>query len=91
MIAINFDSKAYYVEPKFEIIREIEEELGSTSDLLARFAKDQWKVSELVTVMHIVLNYAGKTIDYVELGNSMIREGLGNYLLFVNRFLKSII
>jgi|GEM_PF-6981432 len=91
MIAINFDSKSYYVEPKFEVICEIEEELGATPELLVKFTRDQWKVSELVTLMHIILSYAGKTVDYVELGNSMMTEGLAVYLNFANKFLKSII
>lgn len=91
MISINFDGKAYYIEPKFEIVCEIEEELGASSELMSRFARDQWKVSELVTLVHIILQYAGRTVDYVDLGNSMIEAGLGSYINFANRFLRSII
>jgi len=91
MISIKFDSKSYCIEPKFEIVCEIEEELGSTPELLIKFMRDQWKVSELVTLIHIILQCAGQTVDYMELGNIMVKDGLGSYLNFANKFLKSII
>ena len=91
MTALIFNNVTYNVKPKFEIICEIEEELGAVSDLLLRFMHDDWKVSELVTIIHIALQYTGKTVDYVELGNKMITDGLSDYLNFVSSFLRSVI
>jgi len=91
MLALSFKDISYNIEPKFEVVCEIEEELGSAPELLARITSDEWSVSELVTFVHIILQYAGRSIDYMELGNSMIKEGLASYVNFANKFLNSVI
>jgi len=91
MQTIMFEGRAYKIEPNFEIVCEIEEELGAVSTLADKFVRDKWAVSELVTLVHIVLQYSGRTIDYVELGNKIVNDGVNAYLKFANQFLTSLI
>lgn len=91
MLTLTFEDRAYNIEPNFEVVCEIEEELGSTFELLGKFSRDEWYVSELVTLIHILIQSAGRTVDYVELGNSMMKDDLGNYVSFANKFLRAVI
>ncbi len=79
--------RVYTVRPDFNTVREIEDELGSLSALHDSFSCNQWKVSELVTLIHMLLQAAGKTVDFVSLGNTMIGEGLDRYLTAARSFL----
>lgn len=87
-VPLRFEDRVYAVQPDFNILREIEEELGGLPALQGRFSGDGWKVSDLVTLTHIMLQAAGKTIDYVLLGNRMVREGLDLYLPPARSFLQ---
>ena len=91
MMELSFKNRVYQIEPKFELISEIEDELGSAPELLNRLLGDKWKVSELVTVVHILLHYAGRNIDYIDLGNQIIAEGIDKYLLSVKEFLRFVV
>lgn len=91
MLTLTFEDRAYEIDSKFEIICEIEEELGAVSELVERFARDKWAISELVTIIHIILSSVGRNVDYVELGNKILKEGVSAYLKFIKRFLTELI
>jgi len=91
MLTLTFEDRAYKVEPKFEMVCEIEDELGSLIELNNKFSRDSWSVCELVTIVHIVLQYCGRSVDYMELGNKILEDGIGTYLAFANKFLNSLI
>ncbi len=75
-IVFNFEDKVYKVNPSFDLICEIEDELGGASELLEEFSTKKWSVSDLTVLTHILLQAADKTVDFVELGDAMIKEGL---------------
>ena len=88
---LQFRNKVYIVRPDLRLVQEIENELGSLVELLEGFSGRTWKVSELVTVIHMMLAAAGETVDYFFLGNLMLREGLGRYLSAALLFLQSVL
>lgn len=88
---LRFNNKIYVIHPDFLLVREIEEELGSLSLLLERFSRTSWEISELVTLTHMMLHAAGETVDYLALGNRMLKDGLQSYLLFAQSFLRLVI
>jgi hypothetical protein len=86
-VQIRFDSKIYSIVPEITIIADIEDELFGVALLLHKFSHQEWKVSELVTVVQMLLQSAGQTVDYRLLGNWIIAEGLEPYLVAVIDFL----
>lgn len=82
-VMFSFDNRDYVLTPGFALVREIEEELGGISLLRGRFLQNRWEVSELVTLMQMMLQAAGETVDYDVLGGRMLEEGMGRYLVAV--------
>ena len=72
-IPLRFKNRVYLINPDFGLVREIEHELGSAVQLLERLSRQDWKISELVTLTHMMLQAAGETVDYLFLGNQMLR------------------
>lgn len=87
-IPLRFQNKVYIIRPDLRLVQEVENELGSLVSLRESFSCQSWKVSELVTLTHILLQAAGETVDYFILGNSMLKEGLERYLSTVLLFLQ---
>lgn len=90
-IPLRFKNKVYAVQPDFALVREIERELGSAAILHERFSGMSWEISDLVTLTHMMLQAAGETVDYLSLGNLMLREGLRHYLSAVQSFLRLVV
>ena len=74
-INFSFDGRVYKLVPDFNLICEVEEELGGVPELLERFIKKKWQARELTVLMHILLYKAGRNIDFIELGNKLLKEG----------------
>jgi hypothetical protein len=85
---LRFKEKVYTIIPDFRLMREIEHELGSLAKLHERFSQMSWEISDLVTLTHMMLQAAGETVDYLHLGNSMLKEGLRHYLSSAQSFLQ---
>lgn len=81
----------YKVTPDFALICDIEDELGGIAGLAARFSKGEWKISELVTLIHMLLQAAGRTDDYKELGDAILSEGVESHVVSVSRFFSVIL
>jgi hypothetical protein len=90
--SITIDERVYRIVPDMRIVCEIEDEMGEgVAALSARFLHRQWKVSELVTLIHMMLHVGGKTFDYRVLGNRMIEDGLEKYTHYALHFLNLIL
>lgn len=76
---VAFDGHDYPVYVDMSLICEIEQEIGSLKNLQFRLQNGFWKVTEIVTLMHILLASCGRTVDYMELGDRILREGVGLY------------
>jgi hypothetical protein len=85
---LRFKGKIYTINPDFKLMREIEHELGSLAKLQERFSQMSWEISDLVTLTHMMLQSAGETVDYLHLGNLMLKEGLRCYLSSAQSFLQ---
>lgn len=83
--------KPYEIRPDFALVREVERELGSIPALAQRFAQMDWMVADLVTLTQMMLQSAGETVDYVTLGDAMLKGGLNQYLRAAQHFLHSVI
>lgn len=90
-ISLRFENRVFSVAPDFTLVREIENELGSISTLQESFSRTGWLVSDLVVLMQMLLHAAGKTVDYIMLGNAMLREGLAHYLAAAQVFLDMVL
>lgn len=84
---ILFENRLYTVVPSLRLVREIEEELGGIPALVTRFAAGTWTVTELVTLIHMMLHAAGKTVDWAVLGDVILKEGTAAYLRAARMFL----
>src|SRR4051812_29766716 len=90
-IPLHFEQRVFTLTPDFMLVREIERELGSIAALKENFNCGGWLVSDLVVLMQMLLQAAGKTVDYVRLGNAMLKEGLLQYLAAAQVFLDMVL
>jgi hypothetical protein len=90
-LPLRFDSRVYTIVPNFTLIREIERELGGIAALKENFSRGSWLVTDLVALMQMLLQAAGKTVDYILLGNAMLKEGLLQYLAAAQVFLDMVL
>jgi hypothetical protein len=90
-IPLRFENRLFVIKPDFSLVREIENELGSISTLRENFLRNGWLVSDLVTLVQMLLQAAGRSVDYLLLGNAMLCEGLMDYLAAVQVFLDMVL
>jgi hypothetical protein len=90
-LPLRHENRFFLVRPDFLLVREIEGELGGLAALRERFLCNGWRVSDLVTLMQILLQAAGNTVDYVSLGDEMLRAGLPPYLAAAQAFLDIVL
>ena len=90
-VPIRLENRVFIVTPDFALVREIESELGSIAALQENFSRNGWLVCDLVALMQMLLQAAGKTVDYIILGNAMLREGLAHYLAAAQVFIDLVL
>jgi len=90
-IPLRFENRLFVVKPDFSLVREIENELGSISALRENFSRNGWLVSDLVALVQMFLQAAGRPVDFILLGNAMLREGLSHYLAAAQVFLDMVL
>ena len=90
-IPLRFKNRVYIICPDFRFVHEIEDELGGIPALQERMSQKDWKISELVALIHMMLQTAGETVDYLLLGNLMLKEGLDRYLAAARSFLQLVL
>jgi hypothetical protein len=90
-IQLCFMNRIHNIYPDFNLVREIEGELDSLKALQARLAGQSWGVAELVTLIHMLLSSAGESVDYLQLGNLMLKEGLSRYHAAALSFLQLVL
>ena len=90
-VPLRWENRVYAVVPDIRLVEEVEGELGGIAELEERFLCNRWEVSELVTLVQMMLQAAGRTVDYAQLGNRMLTEGLGHYLPAASTFLQRVL
>lgn len=88
---ISFDGRIYRVRPTPGLVREIEEELGGIPALAEGFAGTGWTAGALVALVQMMLQAAGRTVDYDALLMHMLEAGLGVFALRAAGFLNLIL
>jgi hypothetical protein len=68
--------RVFRVRPQMRLVTAIEDEMEGIAPLARRFERGQWTVCELVAVVHMMIESCGTTMDYHELGDAMMAEGL---------------
>lgn len=89
-ISLRFDGRLYSFSPHFPLLCELEEELGSLLLLRERLDNNAWTLSELAVLLHIILQNCGRNVDYMELGEQILKEGAAEYLNFTKGFLDAV-
>lgn len=89
-VPLNYERRVYRIKPDIQLVCEIEDELGGIPRLLEDFSSNAWRLSDLVTLVHMMLASAGKQTDYVALGNKILEEGAEKYLQAALRLLQDI-
>lgn len=84
---ITYQNRVYKISPGAVIAAEIEEEIAPIPDLAARFANGKWCVRELMILIHMMLESAGRSTDFMALGEQMVADGLGPYRAAAAKFL----
>jgi Phage tail tube protein, GTA-gp10 len=77
---ITHDGRMYKIAPAARTVFEIEEALGGICALAARLDRGDWTAGELVTLQHILLQCAGRDVDYMVLAEAMIARGLKKHV-----------
>lgn len=90
-IAIPYDNRLYKVEGDMMLVLEVEEELGPLPLLREKFMTGRWAVTDLVSLMHILLSRTGRSIDFCALGTHMLEQGLGRYHKIAEGWLQSML
>lgn len=78
-MTIPFFNRLHPVALDMRMICDIERELGALPALGLRLEQETWTISELVALMQILLQAAGVNADFMELGDDMLKTGLGTY------------
>ena len=86
-VAIAFDNRVYRISPGMRLVCEIEDELGPLPLLHERLATDMFSLSELVALTQMLLQAAGRMVDYIELGDRMLQEGIAAHALAARKFI----
>ena len=74
-----FGGRTFHVAPDIDLVLEIEDELGGLPGLFERFKGNDWKASEAISIIHMMLHHCGQKIDWQELGKQLLSEGIGRY------------
>lgn len=90
-LPLRYGNRLFLVRPDFLLVREVEDELGSLPALQEKFSHNRWCVADLVTLTQMLLQAVGQTVDYVLLGNTMLREGLQHYLAAAQVFFDMVL
>lgn len=86
-VEICYGERPYRVKADMRLIAEIEGELGGIPALKKRFSGSGWTVTELALLTQMLLQAAGRTVDFIELGDAMLKDGLAGYLGAAREFL----
>lgn len=75
VVALTYQGCAYLIEPDIMTWLEIEDETGSLNALRTRLTAGDWRFSELLTVVQMLLAAAGCACDYRCLGDEIAAHG----------------
>lgn len=73
---IRIGQMRYAVKPDMHLLLQIEQELGALPQLALAFRTGRWHVGDLVSLLHMILQHSGKTLDYLTLGNLVLSAGI---------------
>lgn len=90
-INLTYAERCFIVQPDMRLVAEIEGELGGMPALKQKFDTDGWTVTELVALVQMLLQQAGKAVDFIELGDRMLKDGLLRYVRVVQNFLREAV
>ena len=89
-IGFHYAGRHLSVAPDMRLVFEIESELGAMAMLRQKFLSCAWKVTDLVALMHMLLESAGVATDYMDLGDEMLKAGLAPFLKAAREFLENV-
>ncbi len=85
-LRLTLGSVHYTVKPDMRLLLQIEQELGALPQLADSFHRQRWHFADLVSLLHMLLQHSGKTLDYMMLGNLVLQSGVPNSHRAVLRF-----
>lgn len=85
-LQLTLGSVHYTVKPDMRLLLQIEQELGALPQLAERFLRQHWHFADLVSLLHMLLQHSGKTLDYMTLGNLVLQAGVAESHRAVLRF-----
>ncbi len=89
MVAIPYNNRLYKIPADMAAIQEIEEELGALPRLQQKFSGGDWAVTELVSLIHILLSASGRMVDFRTLGTHIIEQGVESYRAIADKWLET--
>jgi len=76
----------YAIRPDACLLLQIEDELGALPALATGFRTGRWHFADLVSLLHMMLQHGGRTLDYHVLGNLVLQAGVAECHRAVLRF-----
>lgn len=89
-VTLPYDDRVFRITPTMRLLAEIEDEIGALPVLAARFSTGTWRLADLVAVVQMMLQAAGRNVDYFILGDRILQDGVSAYLASARRLLAVI-
>jgi|AntRauTorcE11897_2_1112592.scaffolds.fasta_scaffold01057_15 hypothetical protein len=86
-VIFTIDSRRYRIAVDFNILLQIEAELGSLNTALERLKTGDWTLTELVQMLHIMISTVDDQLDFSVLGQKIVNAGAGHFIAPLTRFL----
>tara|TARA_R110002124_G_scaffold131648_3_gene293900 strand:- start:245 stop:574 length:330 start_codon:yes stop_codon:yes gene_type:complete len=87
-IRLDIGKTRFLVRLRMPLVCQIEDEIDGLPLILANLRSQNWKLVDLVALVHIMLAEEGTSYDYHELGNHILSAGTGYYHGKVTEFLE---
>lgn len=85
-LRLTLDGVHYTVRPDMRLLLQIEDELGALPALAEAFRARCWYFTDMISLLHMLLQHSGKTLDYHALGNLVLQTGVAECHRTVLRF-----
>jgi len=86
-IELKIGDKEYNVRPTMQLIAELEDEFDGLLSFAHRIQNSEWKLTEIVKFLYMLLDSTGKGPDYDDLAEEVLAGGVVNYVEPVITFL----
>lgn len=86
-VIFTLENRHYSIPVDFNILLQIEAELGGLNTVVERLQTGCWTLTELVQMLHIILSTTDESLDFAVLGQTVVNTGARHFTAPLLRFL----